>query len=73
MPCGTPASAMFAMPGRLAELTSAVGAQTIAYFAGESSAFAFAAAQADSISSCLLQATASADSSVQVSVCHPHH
>ena len=48
-------------------LCAATGAQNIAYFAGESSAFTFAAAQADSISSCLLQASSSVDTSVQVS------
>ncbi|KAA6416536.1 MAG: hypothetical protein FRX49_13492, partial [Trebouxia sp. A1-2] len=40
-------------------------AQSIAYYAGESSVFAFAAAQADSISTCLLAASTSADSTVQ--------
>ena len=43
------------------------GAQSIAYYAGQSSAFAFAAAQADSITTCLLKATTSVDSTVQVS------
>lgn len=43
------------------------GAQSIAYFAGKSSAFTFAAAQADSVSTCLLQASTSVDPSVQVS------
>lgn len=44
------------------------GAQSIAYFAGKSSDFAFAAAQADSVSTCLLQASTSVDSTVQVSL-----
>ena len=47
----------------------AAGAQSIAYYAGESSAFAFAAAQADSISTCLLKASSSVNPSVQVSSC----
>ena len=42
------------------------GAQSIAYNAGQSTAFAFAAAQADSISTCLLKASSSVDPTVQV-------
>ena len=45
------------------------GAQSIAYYAGQSSALAFAAAQADSISTCLLKASTSVDPTVQV--CKP--
>ena len=45
----------------------AAGAQSIAYYTGESSAFAFAAAQADSITTCLLTASSSVNPSVQVS------
>lgn len=40
-------------------------AQSIAYSAGQSSVFAFAAAQADSISTCLLKASTSVDPTVQ--------
>ena len=47
--------------------TFAAGAQSIAYYAGESSAFSFAAAQADSVSNCLLKASTSVNSNVQVS------
>ena len=43
------------------------GAQSIAYFAGKSSDFTFAAAQADSVSTCLLKASTSVDANVQVS------
>lgn len=46
------------------------GAQSIAYFAGKSSPFTFAAAQADSVSTCLLQASTSVDPTVQVSHSH---
>ena len=42
------------------------GAQSIAYSAGQSSAFAFATAQADAISTCLLKASTSVDPTVQV-------
>ena len=57
----------------------AAGAQSIAYYAGESSAFSFAAAQADSVSTCLLKASTSVDPTVQVSctsttaVCNSAH
>ena len=46
---------------------AAAGAQSIAYYAGQSSAFTFAAAQADSVSTCLLKASTSVDTTVQVS------